>query len=108
MQKFTIVGVAEADPLNGFISNESPLAEAFIGHKKGEEVENYDKEVMRIWFKEHNYSGKGKPPKMPTDLIVKVAERYMEVYEKLSGQKFAIDLSTLPRDRVIQNLSKLI
>ena len=38
-QKFTIVGVAEADPLNGFISNESPLAEAFIGHKKGEEVE---------------------------------------------------------------------
>ncbi|MDP3953830.1 MAG: transcription elongation factor GreA [bacterium] len=38
-QKFTIVGVAEADPVNGFISNESPLAEAFIGRKKGEEVE---------------------------------------------------------------------
>lgn len=76
--------------------------------KKGEEVENYDKEVMRIWFREHNYSGKGKPPKMPTDLIVKVAERYMEVYEKLSGQKFTIDLSVPPKDRVVQNLSKLI
>ncbi|MFH0853885.1 MAG: transcription elongation factor GreA [bacterium] len=36
---FTIVGPAEADPLNGLISNESPLGSAFIGHKKGEEVE---------------------------------------------------------------------
>lgn len=36
---FTIVGPAEADPLTGLISNESPLGRAFIGHKKGEEVE---------------------------------------------------------------------
>ncbi|OGF20445.1 transcription elongation factor GreA [Candidatus Falkowbacteria bacterium RBG_13_39_14] len=36
---FTIVGPAEADPLAGLISNESPLGRAFIGHKKGEEVE---------------------------------------------------------------------
>ncbi|MFH1029906.1 MAG: transcription elongation factor GreA [bacterium] len=36
---FTIVGPSEADPLNGLISNESPLGVAFIGHKKGEEVE---------------------------------------------------------------------
>ena len=39
VQTFTIVGVAEADPANGFISNETPLAEAFMGHKKGDEVE---------------------------------------------------------------------
>lgn len=38
-QKFTIVGVAEADPVNGFISNESPMAQAFLDHNKGEEVE---------------------------------------------------------------------
>ncbi|MGD0976969.1 MAG: transcription elongation factor GreA [Minisyncoccia bacterium] len=37
--KFTIVGPAESDPARGFISNESPLGSAFIGHKKGEEVE---------------------------------------------------------------------
>lgn len=36
---FTIVGPSEADPLNGLISNESPLGATFIGHKKGEEVE---------------------------------------------------------------------
>ncbi|PJE50684.1 MAG: transcription elongation factor GreA [Candidatus Yanofskybacteria bacterium CG10_big_fil_rev_8_21_14_0_10_36_16] len=38
-KEFTIVGTAEADPTKGFISNESPLGRAFLGHKKGEEVE---------------------------------------------------------------------
>jgi len=38
-QKYTIVGPAESDPIQGFISNESPLGSSFIGHKKGEEVE---------------------------------------------------------------------
>jgi transcription elongation factor GreA len=38
-QKFTIVGAVESDPAQGFISNESPLGTAFLGRKKGEEVE---------------------------------------------------------------------
>ena len=38
-QKFTIVGPAESDPIKGFISNESPLGSAFIGHREGAEVE---------------------------------------------------------------------
>src|SRR3989338_5000236 len=32
-QKFTIVGAAESNPAGGFISNESPLGSAFLGHK---------------------------------------------------------------------------
>ena len=38
-QQFTIVGSSEAEPAKGFISNESPLGKAFLGHKKGGEVE---------------------------------------------------------------------
>jgi transcription elongation factor GreA len=37
--EFTIVGSAEADPTNYRISNESPLGNALIGHKKGETVD---------------------------------------------------------------------
>jgi transcription elongation factor GreA len=33
-----IVGSNEAKPLDGKISNESPIGQAFIGHKVGEEV----------------------------------------------------------------------
>jgi transcription elongation factor GreA len=37
-KKFTIVSFNEADPLEGKISNESPLGLAFLGKKKGDEV----------------------------------------------------------------------
>lgn len=76
--------------------------------KKGDEVENYDKELMRIWFKEQGYSGKGKIPQMPKELIAEIAARYMEVYEKITGEKFEIDLTTPPKQRILENLSKLI
>lgn len=36
---FVIVSFNEADPLEGKISNESPLGVAFLYHKKGDEVE---------------------------------------------------------------------
>lgn len=38
-KEFTIAGPSEARPQEGFISNESPLGQAFIGLKKGDEVE---------------------------------------------------------------------
>lgn len=36
---YTIVGVAEADPKEGKISNESPVGQALLGRKVGEEFE---------------------------------------------------------------------
>ncbi len=39
MHDFTIVGSAEADPVNGRLSNESPLGSSLMGKKKGEVVE---------------------------------------------------------------------
>lgn len=35
---YVIVGAAESDPAKGFISNESPLGDAFLGKKKGDTV----------------------------------------------------------------------
>lgn len=37
-ETYQIVGAAEADPLNGKISNESPIAKGLVGRKKGEKV----------------------------------------------------------------------
>ncbi|EAD3690075.1 transcription elongation factor GreA [Listeria monocytogenes] len=37
-ETYTIVGSAEADPFEGKISNDSPIAKGLLGHKKGEEV----------------------------------------------------------------------
>lgn len=37
-EKYTIVGSAEADPFEGKISNDSPIAQSLIGKEVGEEV----------------------------------------------------------------------
>lgn len=38
-KEFQVVGTVEADPLSGKISDESPIGQALIGRKEGEEVE---------------------------------------------------------------------
>jgi transcription elongation factor GreA len=37
-ESYTIVGSAEADPFEGKISNDSPIAKSLLGHKIGEKV----------------------------------------------------------------------
>ena len=38
IEQYTIVGRAEADPGEGFISNESPLGKALLGHLVGDKI----------------------------------------------------------------------
>lgn len=38
-KEFQIVGTVEADPLNGKISDESPIGQALLGKKEGDQVE---------------------------------------------------------------------
>jgi transcription elongation factor GreA len=37
-ETYTIVGIAEADPLNGTISTESPLAKSLLGRSVGDQI----------------------------------------------------------------------
>jgi len=39
VQELTIVGMPEVDPVHGFVSDESPVGRALLGHKVGETVE---------------------------------------------------------------------
>lgn len=55
---------------------------------RGEEPENYDKEFFRKWYVARGYRGEGKPPRMTKYLQMKTAERYISIYEKITGRKF--------------------
>lgn len=55
---------------------------------RGEEPENFDKEFIRLWYTERLDPYKDLVPPMPEDLVVTAARRYIEVYEKLTGQTF--------------------
>ena len=56
--------------------------------KKGLEPENFDKEFLRIWYAKQGYKGDGKPPKLTKDIIAQVSQRYISIYEKITGRKF--------------------
>ncbi|MFH1524123.1 MAG: phosphoribosylaminoimidazolesuccinocarboxamide synthase [Chloroflexota bacterium] len=55
---------------------------------KGEEPENFDKEFVRIAYAEKGYRGDGEIPQMPTDLWVAASQRYITIYEMLTGETF--------------------
>lgn len=54
----------------------------------GLEPENFDKEFVRIAYAEKGYRGEGEPPKMPDELWAAASERYITIYERLTGQEF--------------------
>ncbi|MDO8573499.1 MAG: phosphoribosylaminoimidazolesuccinocarboxamide synthase [Candidatus Daviesbacteria bacterium] len=74
----------------------------------GEEPESYDKEPLRIWFKEQGFSGKGRIPKMPPEFIAKMSNLYMSIYEKVTGQKFIPDITKDVNKRIKNNLESVI
>ncbi len=75
---------------------------------KGEELEYFDKEFLRIWFKEHCDPYKDKViPEAPVELVAELSRRYIEIHEMITGQPFEHDFSVTTKDRVIKNLSKV-
>jgi phosphoribosylaminoimidazole-succinocarboxamide synthase len=54
----------------------------------GDEPDNFDKEFLRLWYADHGYRGDGEPPEPTDDLIAQVSERYIALYEMLTGQTF--------------------
>ena len=55
----------------------------------GEEPINIDKEFLRLWFIDHCNPYKDKIlPKAPNALIITLASRYIELYERITGHAF--------------------
>ncbi len=76
--------------------------------KKGLEPESFDKEPLRIWFKERGYSGEGLPPKMPPEFIAKMSMLYQSIFEKITGKKFIPDTTKNPERRIAKHLKPIL
>lgn len=74
---------------------------------EGKEPMAFDKEFLRIWFKENcDPYNDAVLPEAPADMVQELSRRYIEIYEKLSGQKFVVDQSTDLIGRLEKNLEK--
>ena len=58
--------------------------------KKGEEQKQLSKEFVRQWLIENNFMGKEGQhvPEMTDEYVLSVSERYIELYDKVTGKKF--------------------
>jgi phosphoribosylaminoimidazole-succinocarboxamide synthase len=73
---------------------------------KGEEPEYFDKEFLRIWFKDNCDPYKDATlPEAPEELVAELSRRYIEIYETITGKKFEHDFTQSPIERLIKNLS---
>jgi len=73
----------------------------------GQEPMAFDKEFLRIWFKENcDPYNDATLPEAPAEMVTELSRRYIEIYETLTGAKFSIDESMPPLERMQKNLEK--
>lgn len=74
----------------------------------GEPQRQLSKEFVRDWLRENGFTGQeGQTmPDLPDDLRVQVTQRYLELYEQLTGEAFDADLHPEPVRRIQSSLSR--
>ena len=77
---------------------------------KGEKQKQLSKEFFREWLMQNGFQGKNNQmiPEMTDDVVEMVSRRYIELYEKLIGKKFAINSSDNIVERINKNLKEFI
>ena len=74
--------------------------------KVGQEPEYFDKEFLRLWFRENCDPYKdAKVPDAPQELVNELSRRYIEMYEMITGAKF-LSGETPIEARIEKNLEK--
>ena len=72
---------------------------------RGDEPENFDKEFVRLAYAERGYRGDGTPPAMSDELWIAASQRYIAIYEMLTGQTFVPGAYPV-EPRLVENLRK--
>lgn len=77
---------------------------------KGEKQRQLSKEFVREWLMENGFQGKeGQTvPEMTEEIVNSISERYMELYEQITGEKFERGDSTNVIERIENNVSKAL
>jgi phosphoribosylaminoimidazole-succinocarboxamide synthase len=71
----------------------------------GENQKMLDKENIRQWLIERGFSGEGTPPALTDEIRVTLAERYIELFNQLTGKEFIPAVGDV-KSRIESNLEK--
>ena len=77
---------------------------------KGEAQKQLSKEFVREWLMKNNFQGKDGQtiPEMTKEVIASISERYIELYEKITGEPFNKAENTDTLNRVKNNIEKFL
>ncbi len=78
--------------------------------QKGEAQKQLSKEFVREWLMENGFQGKEgqKIPEMTDAIISSISERYIELYEKIVGEKFVKADTSNVLNRVEKNINNFL
>jgi phosphoribosylaminoimidazole-succinocarboxamide synthase len=77
---------------------------------RGEPQKQLSKEFVRQWLIERNFQGKAGQlmPEMPDEFVKQISDRYIELYEKITGEKFMKDDTTQIVNRIENNINNFL
>lgn len=78
--------------------------------KRGEKQRQLSKEFVREWLIAHNFQGKTgqRIPDLPDAFIAEITERYIELYEQVTGKSFRKDASGDIMTRIEKNILRCL
>jgi phosphoribosylaminoimidazole-succinocarboxamide synthase len=78
--------------------------------ERGEQQKQLSKEFVRQWLISNGFQGKEGQvvPHMPEEFVEEVSERYIELYEKITGEKFVKADTSRIEERILKNLNDFI
>lgn len=78
--------------------------------ENNEPQKQLSKEFVRKWLIENNFQGKDGQvvPEMTPEIVESIAERYIELYEQITGEKFVKNPSSNITTRIEENVKKAI
>jgi len=82
-------------------------ADGYAGRQAGgEKQRQLSKEFVREWLMANGFQGKDgqKMPDMPDAFVQEISERYIELYEMVTGMRFVKDESENPLERIERNI----
>ncbi len=78
--------------------------------EKGLPQKQLSKEFVRVWLIENGFQGKDgqQVPEMTDEKVIEISERYIELFEKVTGEKFVKDNSENILSRVETNINTFL
>jgi phosphoribosylaminoimidazole-succinocarboxamide synthase len=78
--------------------------------ERGEQQKQLSKEFVRQWLISHGFQGKeGQAvPHMPEEFVKEVSERYIELFENITGEKFVRADTSSIEERILKNIHDFI